>query len=262
MMLRMYLRWAERRGFAVELDEVTAGPGGGHPVGHLHRQGPLRLRAAERRSRACTGWCASRRSTPRPGARRPSPRFEVVPVHRGRQRRGRDRREGPAHRHLPVVGRRRPARQRHRLGGAHHPPAHRHRRVVPERAQPAPEQGQGHADPRGQAGRAGSARSAGPSWTAIAGASSARSRGAARSAPTCWRPYQMVKDLRTEHETGNVEAVLDGDLDAVHGGVAAVAPRPARPDAASAAGGMPVGGTLAANLDRPCRHPSMRRSHS
>ncbi len=26
-------------------------------------------------------------------------------------------------------------------------------------------------------------------------------------------PYQMVKDLRTDHETGNVNAVLDGDLD-------------------------------------------------
>ena len=27
-------------------------------------------------------------------------------------------------------------------------------------------------------------------------------------------PYQLVKDLRTEYETGNVDAVLDGDLDA------------------------------------------------
>ena len=27
------------------------------------------------------------------------------------------------------------------------------------------------------------------------------------------QPYQMVKDLRTGHETGNVSAVLDGDLD-------------------------------------------------
>ena len=26
-------------------------------------------------------------------------------------------------------------------------------------------------------------------------------------------PYQQVKDERTEHETGNVQAVLDGDLD-------------------------------------------------
>jgi peptide chain release factor 2 len=26
-------------------------------------------------------------------------------------------------------------------------------------------------------------------------------------------PYQLVKDLRTEHETGNVQAVIDGDLD-------------------------------------------------
>ncbi|MBQ4874799.1 MAG: peptide chain release factor 2 [Rickettsiaceae bacterium H1] len=27
------------------------------------------------------------------------------------------------------------------------------------------------------------------------------------------QPYQMVKDLRTKHETGNVKAVLDGDID-------------------------------------------------
>ena len=26
-------------------------------------------------------------------------------------------------------------------------------------------------------------------------------------------PFQLVKDLRTDHETGNVTAVLDGDLD-------------------------------------------------
>ena len=27
------------------------------------------------------------------------------------------------------------------------------------------------------------------------------------------QPYRLVKDLRTSHEVGNVDAVLDGDLD-------------------------------------------------
>jgi peptide chain release factor 2 len=26
-------------------------------------------------------------------------------------------------------------------------------------------------------------------------------------------PYKMVKDLRTKYETGNVDAVMDGDID-------------------------------------------------
>ena len=28
------------------------------------------------------------------------------------------------------------------------------------------------------------------------------------------QPYQLVKDHRTEHEVGNAQGVLDGDLDA------------------------------------------------
>ena len=28
-----------------------------------------------------------------------------------------------------------------------------------------------------------------------------------------FQPYQMVKDHRTNHESGNVSAVMDGDLD-------------------------------------------------
>ena len=26
-------------------------------------------------------------------------------------------------------------------------------------------------------------------------------------------PYQLVKDTRTDYETGNIQAVMDGDLD-------------------------------------------------
>ncbi|MGB9873872.1 MAG: peptide chain release factor 2, partial [Hydrogenobacter sp.] len=29
-----------------------------------------------------------------------------------------------------------------------------------------------------------------------------------------FQPYQMVKDLRTGLEVGNIEAVMDGDIDA------------------------------------------------
>ena len=42
-------------------------------------------------------------------------------------------------------------RQHHRLGRAHHPRAHRHRRVLPEREEPAAEQGAGAAHPAGPA---------------------------------------------------------------------------------------------------------------
>ena len=28
-----------------------------------------------------------------------------------------------------------------------------------------------------------------------------------------FQPYTMVKDLRTRHETGNIQAVMDGDID-------------------------------------------------
>src|SRR5205823_9128822 len=75
---------------------------------------------------------------PEPVRRRAPPPDEL------RRRGGRARRRGhrghrhrprrPAGRHLPRVGRRRPARQQDRLGRAHHPPADGHRRAVPERA--------------------------------------------------------------------------------------------------------------------------------
>ena len=165
MMLRMYQRWAERRGFAVEVDEATRGPGGRAAVGDLHRAraaSPTGLLAAER------GVHRLVRMSPFDSQHRRQTSFasvDVTPFLEDVVRRGRDRREGPAHRHLPLVGRRRPARQQDRLGRAPHPPADRDRGVVPERAQPAPEQGEGHADPRRPSWPSGRAPSAGPSST-------------------------------------------------------------------------------------------------
>ena len=68
----------------------------------------------------------------------------------------RDRRRRPAHRHVPLLGRRRPAREQDRQRRPHHAPADEHRRVGPERAQPVGEQGDGAEDPplppRGEGG--------------------------------------------------------------------------------------------------------------
>ena len=36
-----------------------------------------------------------------------------------------------------------------------------------------------------------------------------------------FQPYQMVKDHRTAHESGNVAAVMDGDLDELTGALSA-----------------------------------------
>ena len=71
MLLRMYLRWAERHGYEVEMLDRPGRRGGGHQERHLRGPRRLRLRLPARARTACTGWCASARSTP-PGARHTS----------------------------------------------------------------------------------------------------------------------------------------------------------------------------------------------
>ena len=51
MMLRMYPRWAERRGFTIEVDEATEGQEAGLLSATFIVRGPLRLRTAGRRAR-------------------------------------------------------------------------------------------------------------------------------------------------------------------------------------------------------------------
>ena len=78
--------------------------------------------------------------------RQPGPPPDVLRRRRGApgrraDRPRRDRRDRAARRRLPLLRPRRPGRQHHRLRGPHHPPADRHRRLLPERALADPEQG-------------------------------------------------------------------------------------------------------------------------
>ena len=79
MLLRMYNRWAEQRGFDVEIDGGHRGHRGRALLGRVHRARAATPTACCRPSTACTGWCGSRRSTTRASARRRSPSVQVVP---------------------------------------------------------------------------------------------------------------------------------------------------------------------------------------
>ena len=210
MLLRMYLRWAERRGFDVEIDEVSPGTEAG-------------ISSATFTSRAATPTAArerARRAPPHPHLavrrqRTPPDRVRLV-RRRARARRGRrarDRPERPAHRHVPVVGCGRPARERHRLRGPHHPPADRRRGVVPERALADAEQG---------ARRCRSSRRGSPNaqrqerqqeLDALVGREARRRLRQPDphlhvAARTSWS-----RTSAPVYETGNVQAVLDGEID-------------------------------------------------
>ena len=110
---------------------------GRHQERDAHRPGRVRLRTAAGRSRRAP---ARAHLAVRPGVA-PSHlvRVGVRLAGAARGRRDRDRGQGPAHRHVSLERRRRPARQRHRLRRPPHAPADRHRRVVPERALAAPQ---------------------------------------------------------------------------------------------------------------------------
>ena len=121
MVLRMLMRWAERRGFKVELLEASAGEEAGIKSATFRASGEnaYGLLGAERGVHRLGAPVAVRLG--------PSPPDEL----RGRRggaggqghRRDRDRRGRPAGRHLPGLGRGRAARQQDRLGGSYHPPA-------------------------------------------------------------------------------------------------------------------------------------------
>lgn len=207
MLLRMYLRWAAKHGFDAEIVELTEGEVAGIKSATVHIRVSTPSAGCALRS-ACTAWCARARSTPAtaatPRSPRCSPRRKSTTTSRSRST------GGPAHRHLPLLGRRWPAREHHRLCGAYHPPADQHRGELPERTLTARQQGPRVQDVARQVVRAGNAEA---------------SRGSQALEDTKsdigWghqiRSYVLdqsrIKDLRTGIEESNCDAVLDGDLD-------------------------------------------------
>ena len=122
MLLRMYLRWGERRGFGAELIAVSPGEVAGIKGASVLVTGDHAF-----------GWLRTETGVHRL-VRKSALRFRAPPAYfvrggvrvAGGRRRHRRRRQprGPAHRRLSRERRGRPAREPHRVGGAHHPPAH------------------------------------------------------------------------------------------------------------------------------------------
>ena len=207
----MYLRWAERHRFKTEIIDQQEGEQAGLKSVTVAVNGPARLRLAARRAR---------RPPPRPDqpVRLPEPAPDDVRAGRGHAR-GRRRRRDRARlgrdpgRHVPLAGRRRPARQQDRLRGPADPPA---RPGSSSRARTSAPQTQNkeiaiqvlkarllerELEEKEAELRALKGEHVEAGW-----GNQIRSY--------VLHPYQMVKDLRTGHETSNTGAVLDGDLDA------------------------------------------------
>ncbi len=210
MLLRMYVKWADRRGFKTDITEVQPGEEAGlksvtviiqgeYAYGHLateagvHRLvriSPFDSNARRQTSFASVfAWPETRRRRSRSTSRRrTSGSTPTAPAGRGA------------------------ARQRDRLRGADHSPPHRDRGLVPERAQPDPEPRRGDEDPEGAAVRARDGRSVARKLDAVEAAKKDIAFGSQIRSYVI-HPYRMVKDHRTKQETGNVDRVLDGDLD-------------------------------------------------
>ena len=182
MMLRMYQRWAERRGFDVEVDEATEGQEAGllSATFIVHGRFAFGLLAAER------GVHRLVRMSPFDSQHRRQTSFaslDVIPfledvsdevdIDEKDLRIDTYRSSGAGGQHVNKTDS--AVRLTHLPTG--------HRGVVPEPAQPAPEQGQGHADPRGQAGRAAAGRAPGRARRSCP-ATGSTTPGATRSAPT------------------------------------------------------------------------------
>ena len=156
-LLRMYSRYAERRGWRTEILDATESDLGGYKsvtvavkAKGTPEPGEAPYAPAEVRGRRAPGAAGAGHRVAGPGAHQRRRRAGAA---RGRAGRRHGRRQRPAHRRLPLLRARRAERQHHRLGGADHAPADRHRGQLPEREVPAAEQGVGPAHPARPAAR-------------------------------------------------------------------------------------------------------------
>jgi peptide chain release factor 2 len=209
MLLRMYLRWAERRGFDVELDEVSPGNEAGISsatflVNGRHAYGRLRSEHGVHRLVRMSPFNAQGKRQTAFAALKVTPFLEDVPdieIDEKDLRIDTYRSSGAGGQHVNVTDS--AVRITHLPTGivvscqnerSQHQNKDRAMQIL--RAKLAQRQREERrAELEGISGRADKA-SMGNQIRSYVQA-----------------PYQQVKDLRTGHETGNVEAVLDGDLD-------------------------------------------------
>ena len=211
MLLRMYLRWAERHRFKSDVVDSQAGEQAGIKSATMTVDG-----------RFAYGWLRAERGVHRLVRISPVRRAEAAPDdlrpgrgHAGGRRGRRDRAElgrDPG-RHVPLVRRRRTARPEDGVGDPPDPPADRHRRDLPERALRDPEPRARDPGPEVAPPGAASWRSARRSCASSA-ASTSPPAGATRSVPTCCTRTRWSRTCAPGYETSNTGAVLDGDLDA------------------------------------------------
>ena len=149
MLMRMYVRWAERHGFQVAILDLLPGRGSRHQVGLDRDQGRVRLRLPEGgEGGAPPGADLALRLA---GAAAHLLRLGLrLSRHR---RHDRDRPPGGGHQdgRLPRLRRRRPARQQDVVRGAAHARPDQHRGLLPAGAQPDQEPRDGDEDAAGGA---------------------------------------------------------------------------------------------------------------
>ena len=209
MLLRMYLRWAEQQGFKTEMNDYQDGEEAGiksatFTIMGEYAFGMLAGESGVHRLVRISPFDQAKRRHTSFASVYVSPEIDEtihVDLKAGR----------PAHRHLPLRRQGRPAREHHRLRGAHDAPAHGNRRPMPERALAAQEPRQGHEDAALAALRVRARKEARREQEARR----LQARHQLRLADPLYvlQPYRMAKDHRTKVEVGDVDKVLDGYLE-------------------------------------------------